>query len=251
MKLVVVNALARRGFPAARCDVDAAPRLLTGDGPALCAGHAAGSVASGSGSLAECNVWGRRCEARGAGAAAPRCGTVAGGRKIDTPRTTWTTRTWASGVQITGAVGDARVGGVGGVGGTIAGATTRGGSGGVGAIGVGAIGVGGVGGGREGGITGAGITGLISGGDTGGALHIPPRFQFQTHPWTPVSIAWVIPPPVISAQLHVQFQVHVDGVVGAAAEGDPVAQAVPAAGETSAGPGSGLASGLTVGLGWG
>ena len=83
MKLVVVNALARRGFPAARGDVDAAPRLLTGDEPALCAGHAAASVARGSGSMA-----GRRCEARGTGAAAPRCGTVAGGRKIDTPSTT-------------------------------------------------------------------------------------------------------------------------------------------------------------------
>jgi hypothetical protein len=237
VKLVVVNALARRGFPAARCDAAAPPRLLTGDDAALCAGHAAGSVASGSGSLA-----GRRCEARGTGAAAPRCGTVAGGRKIDSPSTTWTTRSRGSGVQITGAVGDARVGGVGGVGGTSAGATTRGGSGGVGAIGVGAVG-----GGREGGITGAGITGVISGDDTDGALHIPPRFQFQTHPWTPVSIAWVIPPPVISAQLHVQFQVHVDGVVGAAAEGDPAAQAVPAAGATSDGPGSGLASGLGCG----
>ena len=47
--------------------------------------------------------------------------------------------------------------------------------------------------------------------------HIPPRFHVQIQPWIPVSIVWVVPGLVVSPHVHVQFQFHVAGRVGAAA----------------------------------
>ena len=45
---------------------------------------------------------------------------------------------------------------------------------------------------------------------------MPSRFQRQIQFWIPVSIVWVIPAPVISPHVHVQFHVQVEGRLGAA-----------------------------------
>ena len=73
-------------------------------------------------------------------------------------------------------------------------------------------------------------------------------FQVQIHPWIPVSIICVVPGPVVSPQVHVQFHVQTEGtlappvvtgtgcagvavwVSGASAAAGDVAAAVPLAG---------------------
>jgi hypothetical protein len=56
-----------------------------------------------------------------------------------------------------------------------------------------------------------GITDGISGRDCDAFPHIPPRFQFQVHVSIPVSICCVIPPPVVSPHVQVQFQTQFAG----------------------------------------
>jgi hypothetical protein len=43
-------------------------------------------------------------------------------------------------------------------------------------------------------------------------MQIPPSFQVQFHAPIAVSNTWVIPASAISLHVHVQFQIHEDGV---------------------------------------
>lgn len=79
-----------------------------------------------------------------------------------------------------------------------------------------------------------GLTVEIGGVDTGVDAHVGARFHVHTHPWIPVLIVCVVPPPVVPPHVQVQFQIHTDG---AAAEDGAVAVG---GGATAAGAGGGV-----------
>ena len=125
------------------------------------------------------------------------------------------------------------------------GGTTSGSCGGAGSANVGGTGR-----------AGAGTTGEMTVGDCGGVIgaagaagaagvaQIVSRFQVQIHPWKPVSIACVVSDPVVSPQVHVQFQVHVDGTLDGLVVADGCGVAVAgwtagASGACAAGSGAG------------
>lgn len=129
----------------------------------------------------------------------------------------------------------------------ITGCGTKGKAGGSGDVMVG--GVGGSGAGTEGGEMplpdSAELTGEI--GDC--AWHIAPRFQFQIHPWIPVSIGVVISLPLVSPHPDtVRFHTHDDGpeVMGCAGAGSGAALVSGAAAGVA---GSGAAAGA-AGVDW-
>ena len=88
-----------------------------------------------------------------------------------------------------------------------------------------------------------GITGSIFGVDGAPPAHTPSRFHVQFQPAIPALIGCAVPGPVVSPQVHVQFQVQLDGRLEAAGADSLVVDGAGAEEIEGDGSGAGCAAG--------
>jgi hypothetical protein len=241
------NESRRRGSGACGASAGLEVDLRTGGAASTCTGARAGLVAAGSG--AERSL-GAMAAARAPFAERAFRG-EAGGGTVSSLTAGVSVSTGANVGNSTGAnVGNSTGAGTAraGTGGVTTGSSTTGGAGGSGSVTAG-------GAGGSGGVTGGEIPLLDSGGligwADGAAGQIESSFQFQIHPWIPVSIGRVISPRLVSPQLvTVRFHTHVCGICVAGAGVGVAAVCVDGAGATGGAAdcdGSVVAAGEVVG----